>query len=200
MCLLASRRTEGESGFRWPFPPPHTHIEFYLFQSATPDFWFARVNYMSPTLNIKPNQCLIIDAIAFYTGVPLVLETSSKEPFCITVCLRLRSLATIPTHFSLVFLIDDRRKSVKERRGMENWIRLGSYGCSEELTGRLSARVNHNWVFDALACVFGERSLRVWASVMIAQEWSVIEKMVTHNARQWLFLPQVEMYALCLWY
>ncbi|KAI7805374.1 hypothetical protein IRJ41_006255 [Triplophysa rosa] len=84
------------------------------------------------------------DAKIVDKGVPLVLETSSKEPFCITVCLRLRSLATIPTHFSLVFLIDDRRKSVKERRGMENWIRLGSYGCSEELTGRLSARVNHN--------------------------------------------------------
>lgn len=75
---------------------------------------------MSPTLNIKSNQCLIIDAIAFYTGVPLVLETSSKEAFCITVSLRLRSLATIPTHFSLVFLIDEHRKSVKEREGMEN--------------------------------------------------------------------------------
>lgn len=124
MLYVKTKRSENyRNTDMWMFqvtPSVSIHTEKELFQSAASDFWFARVNYMSPTLNIKPNQCLIIDAIAFYTGVPLVLEISSKEPFCITVSLRLRSLATIPTHFSLVFLIDDHRKSVKEREGMEN--------------------------------------------------------------------------------
>ncbi len=119
LCL----KMRGSEGYRntgmLRFQVTRTEIELFISVGSS-GFLVARVNYMSPTLNIKPNQCLIIDAIAFYTGVPLVLETSSKEAFCITVFLRLRSLATIPTHFSLVFLIDEHRKSVKEREGMEN--------------------------------------------------------------------------------
>lgn len=41
----------------------------------------ASVNYMSPPLNIKPNQRLIIDAIAFYASVPLLVQASGKELF-----------------------------------------------------------------------------------------------------------------------
>lgn len=68
---------ESGGGLQVTLGPP----ALVYFGPAACDFWFTSVNYMSPTLNIKPNQRLIIDATAFYARVPLVLEASGEELF-----------------------------------------------------------------------------------------------------------------------
>lgn len=59
----------------------HAPTCLFISGCAPCDFWSVSVNYMSPPLNIKPNQRLIIDAIAFYVSVPLVVEASGEELF-----------------------------------------------------------------------------------------------------------------------
>lgn len=110
----------------------HAVTCLFISGCASCDFWSVSVNYMSPPLNIKPNQRLIIDAIAFYASVPLVVEASGEELFLHQDLLEvsLSSHDSCPVLFG--FRVVDRRKSVKERKAAEDCIISGSYGHSEE--------------------------------------------------------------------
>lgn len=139
---------------------------------------------MSPTLNIKPNQCLIIDAIAFYTGVPLV-----QRGF-LHYCIFEVKVSGHDSHSLLFGFLDWWTQEVckRERRNGELdqvgqlWLLRGAHRTTKcQSKPQLSV-----WWACASVCVLAEGSLWTWASVTIAQEWLVMEKMVTHNALQWL--------------